>query len=586
MSATEPAHSHEPNPPATEKYPRLAVGLLLAVFAFLLFFRLGHYALWDDEAVTAFQTKALLQGGDISSATVDGGKNMYGYDANARILHKGRNVHAPPLPPYVVAPFVLLFGQNETALRLPFALCGLLSVIALLWGLWRFQPSRMAQVLACLALIGNVSLILHCRSARYYSLALLFSILVVICYLNRNGGRRFLIGLSLASIGLFASNVVNFAMLFGTLAVDYAVFERRRLRGDWRRLVAALAPAALVCGMILSRFNPLLTQDADRLTTGEWSLLNHAQIWLYRWRDLSSCEFIPGALALASLAVAVWKKDRPLLRAWLCALVYCTIAALAATQQGGGWIFTDVRHVVPLIALFVFISVRTLLLLTRGRWCFALPLALLAFGTNLLSGGPLLEARFPLWPRVLGTAYAGKRAPDSGDLRHGLRSTLADYLCELADARVDPYRLTRNYIDKNIPENALVWVLPWYCAHALVPLSPGPVYGWQLQWPPREDLKHLSEKFYMGRVPPDYIICFGPVLWEWLVPTLQKLNSPQMNYERVAVLDCYWLPTHRPELFWRTFKPVKGYDPNIEGIHILKRVPPPPPAPTPPAKNP
>ena len=40
----------------------------------------------------------------------------------------------------------------------------------------------------------------------------------------------------------------------------------------------------------------------------------------------------------------------------------------------------------------------------------------------------------------------------------------------------------------------------------------------------------------------------------------------------VATLDFFWKDLYRPELFWRTFKPITGYNKNIEAIYVFKHV--------------
>src|SRR5262249_14613581 len=143
---------------------RLLSAAIFLVAAILLFVRLGHYALWDDEAVVALSAKGVLQTGDTTAAI---GHNIVAYNGGILL----RNLHdrsTPPLPAYVTAVAMRILGDNAWCLRLPFALCGLGTVAVLLCWLQRLQIDRTAWFVAALAIVGNVSFFLFCRQCRYY----------------------------------------------------------------------------------------------------------------------------------------------------------------------------------------------------------------------------------------------------------------------------------------------------------------------------------------------------------------------------------------------------------------------------------
>ncbi len=43
------------------------------------------------------------------------------------------------------------------------------------------------------------------------------------------------------------------------------------------------------------------------------------------------------------------------------------------------------------------------------------------------------------------------------------------------------------------------------------------------------------------------------------------------RYEHAATLNTFWKDLYRPELFWRTFRPVGRFDPDWEAIQIFRR---------------
>src|SRR3984885_4305709 len=102
-----------------------ASGIILAASAILLFARLGHYALWDDEAITAMTARGVWRTGD-TSAWVDD-HNLLAY-RNGLLIKHFADRYTPPLQFYLLAPFMGLLGESSFVCRLPFAICGVISV--------------------------------------------------------------------------------------------------------------------------------------------------------------------------------------------------------------------------------------------------------------------------------------------------------------------------------------------------------------------------------------------------------------------------------------------------------------------------
>jgi hypothetical protein len=204
----------------------------------------------------------------------------------------------------------------------------------------------------------------------------------------------------------------------------------------------------------------------------------------------------------------------------------------------------DIRYLAPLIPLGVFIAVRTLLALTRGRAWLALPAAALVFGTNLLHGGPLL------WS--------------------GARSTVKAYVGELRQPPTDPYQVAANWINAHVVPRESIWVLPGYMAYPLMFHAPKAIYAWQLTAPPATQFLNLPAIHFQGIEPPDYVLAFGPIVQQ-VAAELGGWRKAGVHYEHAATLNHYWRDLHRPELFWRVFEPVRSFDPSTEAIYIFQR---------------
>jgi hypothetical protein len=175
----------------------------------------------------------------------------------------------------------------------------------------------------------------------------------------------------------------------------------------------------------------------------------------------------------------------------------------------------------------------------------AAPFAILAFATNLLHGSPL---------------WGGP-----------VRSTIVEYVGELASRRTTAYGAAAAWINANVREGESIWVLPEHAVSPLMFHAPRAVYAWQLSWPPAEQFRGLPEVHFKDRVPPDTIIAFGPVV-EPLRRVLADWERGGRRYEPVATLDAYWRDDTRPEFFWHAFRPVTHFSRELEGIHVFRRV--------------
>src|SRR5450432_1188960 len=103
---------------------QIIAGIVLVLAAVLLFARLGHNALWDDEAVTALSGESVWQTGDTGVVI---GHNIVAYRSGL-LLTGLKERSTPPLAAYLIAPFVGIFGNHAWAARLPFASIGFCAV--------------------------------------------------------------------------------------------------------------------------------------------------------------------------------------------------------------------------------------------------------------------------------------------------------------------------------------------------------------------------------------------------------------------------------------------------------------------------
>ena len=240
--------------------PTVALVLALSAFGGMLFARLGHPLLWQDEGETAMFASRILEFG--YPKVHDGRNVVYEFGANVAVGVK-ESVDAyigKTWGDFYFAVPGVWWAQGAAGdhartarLRLPFALAGATGLGLLLWGVLPWVPAgrRIAFSAAFAAVTAtSISLLLHLRELRYYPLLVLVLGGMLALHARRihGGALRWSVygGLqALASIALFQVFYVGWFATTALLAAD-AVLASRRLAGPRRPfLLRALAPHAL-----------------------------------------------------------------------------------------------------------------------------------------------------------------------------------------------------------------------------------------------------------------------------------------------------------------------------------------------------
>lgn len=167
---------------------------VLLLFAFSLFKNIAYPLLWNDEASTAMFGKRILEYG-YPKAHDEKNYLYYFNDPNHNIgVRSNGDVHiAEGWMQHYLASLGDYFAQKtddlytKTALlRTPFALAGFLAIIifGITISLFFKNNKKKAFIAFFLFELISVSLILHLREVRYYSLILLFSAILINVYLR------------------------------------------------------------------------------------------------------------------------------------------------------------------------------------------------------------------------------------------------------------------------------------------------------------------------------------------------------------------------------------------------------------------
>jgi hypothetical protein len=527
-----------------KNWPSFLLTSLFVLFGgLLLFSRLGTYALWDDEAGTALHGIAVSQTGDTGALV---GNNLVAF-RNGVALKNLKDRTVSPLQYYVCALF-MRFGTTTSLLaRVPFSLIGFAALTLMAFRINRVGLEWKAKMIYFLCILLSIPLFLYFRQCRYYSLVLFFELLALFLYRQEKRSRRDLVLLNFALFGLIASNyLAGFALLWA-FVFDYVIWERKESPFVLRDICCSALFQFVCCFLLLSIWNPWGTGWGSYIADRGISRMQRIQLFAWTFRDCFRSEFLGFLPCLLAPYVVIRTRDSLLLRALVAVLVIILITSMVSPQvaldQTGA---ADIRYVISVIPLGIFIATRVILAFSKGRWLW-------------LMGGVLLLQFFNLLN------------PFRFDRGQGV-STSIGFIREISLPSGDPYRAAADWISFHVPSQASVWVLPDYACYPLMFHAPQAVYAWQLRPEQKneEQFKNLADIHFQGLVLPDYIVVFGPSVVQ-IRELLGQWSMQGIHYQEVIRLMTFWKDLYRPELFWRTFKPIENFDPNTEGIYIFKK---------------
>jgi hypothetical protein len=423
---------------------------LLAAGAFLLLFRLGRPALWQDEAETALRAESIMRTG-LPRMMVDGvlvttQPSLARFEGNAAGVWTWNTW----LQAYAAAASIAALGATPFAARLPFALAALLT----LWLFPRlFEEDRpWAAEAGLIVLVLSPAFLLFGRQSRYYSLTALGTVLVLLSWQRLLAGKRLgAAAVALSLLFLFHSSLAFFAAAVMVLAADAALRGREVLKP---RFAAAAAGAAALAipGVFYFRVwdrpgNHLYSflEAFEFLKTFLlWSalfavpaLLPAAVVLKRRRWPLAVAGFVllcglvaegPFSKAAAALAF-VWLcanavRSRGMERlAWLWLAATLGVLSLTAAEPYG-------RYLMGVLPVLAYLGGRWIAELGGGRAAPALALAAALAAGNWASWLPLKAAAMIGAPSEPAASVSGIMRARLRDV--GPRSDLERFLAELA----------------------------------------------------------------------------------------------------------------------------------------------------------
>jgi hypothetical protein len=301
-------------------------------------------------------------------------------------------------------------------------------------------------------------------------------------------------------------------------------------------------------------WNTFRTGFRGMMQHNDWT--DRLQLFWWHLRDLNTLEFLswPAVLAALTVSGALWlrKKQPPSLAALrgTVALVASALAVSAVTSQVRVvTTVADMRYLICTLPLGLALTAWAVCELSRRRWWLWTPLAVTMLFTNLTHGGMFFK-----WS--------------------GARSTAWYFVNEVFHpTNADPFAPTTKWIRENVVDGASIYIASGSYTYPLMFHAPRALYAWQFdpEQQHKPQYRDLPAIHFKGAAMPDYLIGFGPYVAQ-LRQELQHHGHPGARYELAAKIDTYWQPLYRPELFWRTFKPITGYNKDRDVVFIFKRV--------------
>ncbi len=569
---------------SSSRRPLLLCLCFTAVAAGLVLFNIGNTYFWDDESYTALFTKNLLETGGFSGWD---GRNLIAF-RNGSLLDENLNSINPPLSYFVCAAGFKLMGYTTAAGRIPFALLGLFSIPATFFLTRTLFPKRPgAAVFAAAYLALSVSFLLYIKQCRYYSPVISFSALTTLSYFLALRATKISwhLGLALFATLLFYAHYMIGIALMMSLAAVFLIFHARELsRRQWIQFCISGAVFSLLVLPYAVAKRIWVRPDFERPPFSQKFEL----LW-WNLRELNTCAWLPWIVVILGIVLAVIHRRRGgslsgLGEMGALFMVYLVVSTVLSPQDLRKTAFADTRYLVVLIPLcatlvgFILSLVQTLIPnRTRGT-ALAWAILLVSVFTNFLSLTP---------PGVAPSNFTSKP-----------RWLLPAYIQEITHDYPEPYRAASDFIRKNLPKDATLLAAPGYANYPLMfytgdqVLFRGLLIAAETQRRNAnlslDEVHKLDARLFADAHAPDFFITFGATPEaEQLIRALIQTHgtrpgteNPSLTYKMVATLDVFAHSMIRPELFWRSFKPVTGYDPRTQAVYVFQRVANPSPAST------
>jgi hypothetical protein len=533
--------------------------LLVSIFiasGYLSLIKLDNTVFWDDEADTAIVAKNLAKFGHMTGWD---GRNLLTYRNGSRLDNNFRPIDSPLAFLTAAASFRLL-GVSTWTGRFPFVLAGLCGLFVFALILRRdYNCDSLILLYGSAVLAFSIVFLLNIRQCRYYSVAMMFSLLTFWFYHKCIQTDRLVhfIFLTISAILLFYSNFMLGAAFLLAIALVNLIFHRCQLCKQWKKFllsgclfIAATVPYG-ICYRIWHRTDIIPSAVV-------WYIRKPTLIW-WNLRDLNTLGLMPWTISagLVYFVVRNWKTNKEIVTVlqWIVLSIgYVLFLSLISPQMTDEPAAADVRYLIPVLPfLFGLAGVFFRFLHTRTKAA-ALLILILVITTNLASINP-----FSWKFRWLLPAYIN-------EVHHNYPTT---------------YSQTVQFLKENAKQDETVFAFPDFANYPIMfyagdkiklccTLDSNSLLPWN-------KIMSLDKLLYYEQNFPDWIIFFSilpetnKILSYFSRPHLQQEQQVQFSYQMVKFLDVFWYDTSRPELQMHSFGPVTKFDRKSKAVYIFKR---------------
>nr|MBU1327714.1 glycosyltransferase family 39 protein [Candidatus Omnitrophota bacterium] len=196
----------------------ILLGILLGISAFLIFKNLSNNYLWQDEAESAVLAKNILKFGYPSA--FDGTNSLRAYLSSFGANYQWK--FHPWLHFYLISLSYTILGENTFSSRLPFAICGLLSIVLVFFLAKKVFKKDGVALLSVLFTCTSIPFILHMRQCRYYGLQTFLVLGIILTYLKiLQKKERYLWLAGILLTALYYTNNGAFVPVFGAVFIHF-----------------------------------------------------------------------------------------------------------------------------------------------------------------------------------------------------------------------------------------------------------------------------------------------------------------------------------------------------------------------------
>ncbi len=205
-------------------------------------------------------------------------------------IYDGPFIYRTWIPYYLQAASILVLGKTTLAARLPFAVCGILSVFSTYLLAWRLTEKKSIALLSAFFLASSVPAILYFQTARYIAVPILLSTLLLILYLELFQSRPWnYLPFSLVAIILFHTMFVAFGGLILGITLHFLMHRKQWGRDHYKRVgKAALTiiiftlPWLIMISPMFQRIEEFYKVGSSLIDSSVFAYLKHAGAFLFQ----------------------------------------------------------------------------------------------------------------------------------------------------------------------------------------------------------------------------------------------------------------------------------------------------------------